>query len=218
MTSRKWPASEDNAAQRLSVSAWVVLPMRAAKNGRSGRVATTMSALTQSTQIRAAMAKAGTTAAETSAGRNRAAYGSMVDVPCAARVVAVSGAGRRSAGWVSQWARSARRSVVVTSTPTHAATRSAVQERRARAAKRPAVQPRGEPSGLPSTTATMTAEMAKASAMVSSPWSTPTTARAATGRRIAGAALSSRGSKGFMVSVCAHLRWGGQLTATGLGM
>ena len=78
------PAPEglaDNAAQRRSVSSWVVRPMRAAKKGSSGRVISTINALIQSTTARVINAKPGTTAAATRAGRKRAAYGSMVAAP-----------------------------------------------------------------------------------------------------------------------------------------
>ena len=102
MTSRKWPDSEASAAQRFSVSAWVARPIRAAKNGSSGRVSSTMRPLSQSTQNRVARASTGTTAPATSAGRKRAAYGSTDAAPWAARVTARSGAGRRSAGAASQ--------------------------------------------------------------------------------------------------------------------
>ncbi len=198
MTSRKCPDSDDSAAQRFSVSAWVVLPIRAAKNGSSGRVSTTTSALIQSTHTSVTSASTGTTTPATSAGRKRAAYGSTLAAPWAASVTARSGAGRRSAGEASQWASSPSRSWALTSTPAQAATRSETQASPARSTNRPASHSAGSRNGIPSTRATTSAVSATANPMVARPWRTPTTARTATGRRAAGAAWSSRGSKGLM--------------------
>ena len=215
MTSRKWPDSEASALQRLSVSAWVVRPMRAAKNGSRGRVSSTMRPLSQSTQKRVAMASTGTTAPATRAGRKRAAYGSTDAAPWAARVTARSGAGRCSAGAASHRSTSRPRRATVTSTPTQAATRSEVQASAARTANRAASQRAGVRSEVPSTTATTRAATEAARPMVATPWRTPTTARTATGRRAAGAVLSSRGSKGLIGGCAVSSRQG---TGTGAGM
>ena len=56
---------------------------------------------------------------------------------------------------------------------------------------------------------------AMARPIVAIPWRTPTTARTATGRRAAGAVLSSRGSKGLIGGCAVGSR---QATGTGAGM
>ncbi len=198
MTSRKWPDRPARAFHRRSVSSWVVLPMSAAKTGSSGRVRTTMSALIQSTTRSAPTARAGTTAPATSEGRKRAAYGSTVAAPCAARVTARSAGGRSSAGRVSQRRSRVSRRATETSMPAQAATRSAVQARAARTPNSAATTRTAAVRSSRWTTATTRWATANASAIVAAPWATPTAARTATGRRAAGAALSSRGSKGLI--------------------
>ena len=69
MTSRKWPARRVWVCQRRWVASWVKRPMSSANTGSNGSVASTISALDQSTNSRQSTASGGTTAAATSDGR-----------------------------------------------------------------------------------------------------------------------------------------------------
>ena len=185
-------------------------PMSAAKKGSSGSVSTTMRALSQSTQTSAVSASTGTTAAWTSAGRKRAAYGSTVAVPCAARVTAASGAGRSSAGRLSQRPRGpavGHRHL----TPARAA--------RVRRPGQPGAndeecrRPRPGPTEVVCRRPPPPAPTGRRRGRSSRTLSTPTAARTAIGARAVGAAWSSRGSKGF-IGHAGVPQW----TATALGI